>query len=349
MHEDNATPLLGQSTAMRALLQSLEQLAATDATVFVRGESGTGKELFASELHRLSSRSEHRFVVVRCASVPRDLLESELFGHEAGAYPGAERRYIGALEQANGGTVLLDEVCELDPRLQADILRFLQTRTLRRVGGTEPVEVDVRIVAATHGDPAEATRSGRLREDLYYRLHVVSVDIPPLRERQSDIIVLAESFLDRFARKYGKSFSGFGDGALAALELHDWPGNVRELSNAVERAVVLNAGPQVSVHMLPGTVRASAAQERREAAAAVAVAPATNGRSNGNAVASDEILPFTEVERREILRALRICDGNVSATAQRLKLGQATVYRKIKKYGISLRRGVRTTVASSGS
>jgi DNA-binding NtrC family response regulator len=296
---------VGDSPAMLRVYDTIEHVAETDVTVFVTGESGTGKELVAQAVHDLSARKRGPFVALHCGSIPRDLLESELFGHEAGATGNGE--YVGALEQADGGTLFLDEICEMDPRLQTKMLHFLQDPEFRRVGGSERLRVDVRIVATTNRDPYDEIRKGRLRDDLYYRLHVVPVHMPPLRERNGDLRVLARHFLEGFAAKYGKPFDGFSDEALA----------------------VLGDGPRVTLEQLPEDVL-------DPPAAAGAPASASNG--------SDVILPFTEVEKREIARALRICDWNVAAAAQRLQLGQATVYRKIKKYGIPLARRSRETV-----
>ena len=322
--------LVGNSPPMRRLYDVIEHVSRTDVTVLVTGESGTGKELVAHAIHDLSDRRGGSFVAVNCASIPRDLLESELFGHEKGAFTGAVSRYIGSCEQADGGTLFLDELCEMDVSLQSKMLRFLQSRTFHRLGSTTEVKVDARIVAATNRDPLAEIKAGRLREDLYYRLNVVPIDAPPLRARKGDVPMLAETFLSRFSAKYGKYFYDFAPDALRALDAYAWPGNVRELENLIERIVVLNNGSQVTPAMLPRSVRTAQPYDGTD----------EFGRD------PDVILPFKEVERREIIRALRICGGNVSKAAERLGIGQATMYRKIKKYGVRPRRKSRDTVRS---
>ncbi len=320
--------IVGQSPRMRQIYDVIEHVSRTDVTVFVTGESGTGKELVASAIHELSERRAAPFVALHCASVPRDLLESELFGHEKGALPGADVRYAGCAEQADGGTLFLDEICEVDPGLQSKLLRFLETRRFQRLGGTELVRVNLRIVASTNRDPMEEIRAGRLRADRYSRLNVVPVGLPPLRERRGDVALLVAHFLDRFTAKYGKYFYDCSPEAMDALSRHPWPGNVRELENTIERIVVLNNASQINARMLPAGVLAGAAAAREGDPSELAPAP-------------DVILPFTEVEKREIARALRLCGWNVAKAAERLELGQATLYRKIKKYGIRLLRKTR--------
>ena len=328
----NFQSMVGQSPRMRQVYDAIEHVSRTDVTVFVTGESGTGKELVAQAIHELSERRAHAFIALHCAAVPREMLESELFGHERGALPGAEARYVGCAEQADGGTLFLDEICEVDPQLQSKMLRFIETKRIQRVGGTEIVRVNARIVASTNRDPMEQIRQGRLREDLYYRLNVVPVELAPLRERRSDIPLLVAHFLDRFAQKYGKYFYDCSPEAVDALTRYSWPGNVRELENVIERIVVLNNASQVTARMLPHNVVQGAAAARE-------------GDASEQAPGPDVILPFDEVEKREISRALRICGWNVAKAAERLELGQATLYRKIKKYGIRLLRKTRETAA----
>jgi DNA-binding NtrC family response regulator len=328
----NFQNLIGQSPRMRQVYDAIEHVSRTDVTVFLTGESGTGKGLAAQAIHELSERRPHRLVTLHCASTPADLLESELFGHERGAVPGAEARYVGCAEQAHGGTLFLDEVCAVDAQLQSKMLRFLETRRFQRVGGSESVKVDVRILASTNREPMEEIRQGRLREDLYYRLNVVPVEMPPLRDRRGDVPLLVASFLERFAAKYGKYFYDCAPEAMDSLSRYAWPGNVRELENVVERVVVLNNASQVTARMLPQNVLHGATSARE-------------GDPSEQAPGPDVILPFTEVEKREIARALRICGWNVAKAAERLDLGQATLYRKIKKYGIRLLRKPRETAA----
>ncbi len=325
--------LVGQSPVMRELYDVMEHVARTDVTVLVTGESGTGKEIVARAIHDLGDRRSASFVAVNCASIPGELLESELFGHERGAFTGAVSRYVGCCEQANGGTLFLDEICEMDVSLQSKMLRFLQSRTFHRLGAAEEIHVDTRIVAATNRNPLDEIRAGRLREDLYYRLNVVPVETPALRLRSGDVPLLAQHFLTRFTAKYGKYFHDLNADVLQTLSTYGWPGNVRELENMIERVVVLNNGTQVTTHMLPTVV--------------FDASHATGGEDLLRG--PDEILPFTEVEKREITRALRICGGNVSQAAERLGLGQATLYRKIKKYDIRPKRKGRTTAPSNGA
>jgi two-component system repressor protein LuxO len=321
----NFQNMVGQSPRMRQVYDAIEHVSRTDVTVFVTGESGTGKELVAQAIHELSERRAHPFVALHCASVPREMLESELFGHERGAFPGADARFAGCAEQAEGGTLFLDEVCEVDPQLQSKLLRLLETKRFQRLGGTETVRANCRILASTNRDPMEQIRQGKLREDLYYRLNVVPVELPPLRDRRGDVPLLVAHFLDRFTQKYGKYFYDCSPEALDALSKYAWPGNVRELENVIERIVVLNNASQVTGRMLPQNVLQGASAARE-------------GDPSEQAPGPDVILPFEEVEKREIARALRICGWNVARAAERLELGQATLYRKIKKYGIRLLR-----------
>ena len=243
--------LLGRSDAMRAVFRTIERVAASESTVLVRGESGTGKELAARAIHDLGPRAGGPFVAVNCAAIPETLMESELFGHERGAFTDARERRIGKFEQANGGTLFLDEIGELAPAPQAKLLRALQERVIERIGGAQPIPVDARIIAATNRDLEEEVREGRFREDLYYRIHVVPVELPPLRERHEDVALLAEHFL---AGASGSPPRRLSRAALSALARHSWPGNVRELENALERAVTLCDGEVVDVGDLPDAI-----------------------------------------------------------------------------------------------
>lgn len=314
--------LVGVSPRMQRIYSIIESVGATDVTVFVTGPSGTGKELVAKALHRCSPRAEGPFVAINCAAIPKDLLESELFGHERGAFTGATACYRGCCEQADSGTLFLDEICEMDILLQSKLLRFLQERRVNRLGGREEIPIDVRVIAATNRDPAEEVRRGRLREDLYYRLNVVPVEVPPLKDRREDLPLLASVFLERFCAKHGKYFYDFSADAMGALLSYDWPGNVRELENVVERVVVLNNAAQVTRAMLPEAVVRGSTETSTGA-----------GMDEGGA-----ILPMREVERRAITRALAICSGNVARAARRLQIGQATLYRRIKEYSLPTRR-----------
>jgi two-component system, NtrC family, response regulator HydG len=312
--------LLGEAPGFRAVLDTLRQAAPTSATVLLSGESGTGKELAARLVHDLSPRAQGPFVPINCAAIPEGLLESELFGHERGAFTGAVARKEGRFERARGGTLLLDEVGEIPASLQVKLLRFLQDGVLERVGGSEGVRVDVRVVAATNRDLAAEVKAGRFREDLFYRLDVVSVRLPPLRERREDVPLLAMAFLRRMAEKHGKPVHAFTPAALAALELYPWPGNVRELLHAVERAVILCRGDGVDVPDLPESIRA---------------APAAPGeRAPGGAPAS-LVVPLgttlEEIERLVIRETLRETRGDKNLAAQILGIAARTIYRKLDR------------------
>ena len=238
--------IIGSSPEMLRVLRNIEKMAPTNVAVLLRGESGTGKELLARAVHKLSARVREPFVPINCAAIPETLLESELFGHEKGAFTGALKQTIGKIESANGGTLFLDEIGDVPLPMQVKLLRFLQDQVVERIGGRNPVQVDVRIVCATNQDLDLMMVEGRFREDLYYRLNEVTVQVPPLRERASDAVVLASFFLSRFAAEYGRPARGFSATALAALRDHPWPGNVRELENRVKRAIVMTDGPSLS-------------------------------------------------------------------------------------------------------
>ena len=303
---------LGASPAMQAVYRVIEAAAASRATVFVTGESGTGKELAAAAVHRLSPRAGGPFVPINCAAIPRDLIESEIFGHVRGAFTGAVADRQGAAQAANSGTLFLDEICEMDLALQGKLLRFVQTGQFTPVGASRPVSVDVRFVCATNRDPLAEVKAGRFREDLYYRLHVVPLRLPPLRERGEDVILLAEAFLARAAAEEGRRFRRLAPDAKAALLAHSWPGNVRELENAIRGAVVLADGEELTAEMLPAAVRAP--PPRRAPPPAAVDAPA--------------ILPLAEVERRAIEAAIAACGGNIPRAAAALGISPSTLYRK---------------------
>jgi Nif-specific regulatory protein len=324
--------IVGQSPAMTAVYALIARAAATDATVLLRGETGVGKGLFARAIHANGARREAPLVTVDCTTLPATLVESELFGHERGAYTGADRRVVGKVELAQGGTLFLDEVAELPPSAQAKLLRFLQERAFERVGGRETLRADVRIVAATHRRLEELVQRRELREDLFYRLRVVEIAIPPLRARGGDEIVsLARHFLEHYARKHrhhdradrdGRALF-LGEPALAALRAHPWPGNVRELEHAIERAVVLAAGPTIEPEHL-GLLPPDATGRR-------SLLPAASDVSAGaGSVTLPLGLTLAEAERRYVDATLRASEGNVTRAAESLGVGRNTLKRKRK-------------------
>jgi len=326
--------MVGVSPSLHSIFATIKNVAGTDAPVFLSGESGTGKELAANAIHMLSPRSSGRLVAVNCAAIPKDLLESELFGHEKGAFTGADRQHVGRCEQADGGVLFLDEICEMALPLQSKLLRFLQNHTFTRVGGSEEVAVETRIIAATNKEPLRQVESGHLREDLYYRLNVVPIHIPPLRERPEDIPVLAEHFLNLMCEKYDKYFYGFAPEAVRLLLAYHWPGNVRELRNAIERIVVLATTDRVTPELFPDHIRDAAAKRRVPRLEVDKALELIQGalRTAQAPAGTDEVLPFAEVEKRAILAAVRKCGGDISKAARRLGLSRATIYRKLDKY-----------------
>ena len=313
--------LVGGSEPMRRVLEQVRKVAATDATVLVLGESGTGKELVARAIHDGSPRRERPFVSVSCAAIPEGLLESELFGHEKGAFTGAVRRKLGRFELAHEGTLFLDEVGELPPSVQVKLLRVLQERRFERVGGEETVEVDVRLVSATNRDLAAMAQEGRFREDLYYRLDVVSIRLPPLRERPGDVEELARHFLARAAPRLGRAVTGFTPEALEALRRHRWPGNVRELENVIEQALVFAEGELVTPAELPDALRRAPPPQLSPPLAAPA-----GDRS------LTEVLE--DLERQLILAAYEKAKGVKAETARLLGIKPSALYYKLEKYGI---------------
>ena len=306
--------IIGSSAPMVALWDLIVHVAPTEATVLIIGESGTGKELVASALHHKSLRSGGPFVKVNCAALAETLLESELFGHERGAFTGADRRREGRFVQAHGGTLFLDEIGETSPAMQAKLLRVLQEHELQRVGGQETIRVDVRIIVATNRDLEEEVAAGRFREDLYYRLNVVELEVPPLRDRHGDIPLLATYFLRRFADKNNRAVSGITPECMDILNRYPWPGNVRELEHCIERGVILMRGDYLDVNALPLAVqRWAGANEPRE---------------------TGEPSTLKEAEKALILKTLEETGGNRSEAARRLQITRKTLLNKLKSYGI---------------
>ena len=305
--------ILGTSAAMQEVFDTIRQAAPTRATVLIQGESGTGKELVARALHQCSPRAQGPFIPVHCAALSPTLLESELFGHEKGAFTGAQERRRGRFEMADGGTLFLDEIGEIDPSLQVKILRVLEERKFERVGGTETLHVDVRLVAATNRDLKKMVEEGKFREDLFYRLFVVNLTLPPLREREGDIVLLAQHYLKALAAEHGKKASGITPDAMDLLSAYPWPGNVRELRNVIERMVVLGSGEKLTVRDLPPSFRLAAG--RAESAA-----------RPGSAL--------RDAERQLIEEALRKNKGSRTKAAQDLGISRRTLHRKINEFGL---------------
>jgi len=312
--------LLGRSAAMRQVYRTIERVAASHVSVLVTGESGTGKELVARAIHELGPRASGPFVAINCAAIPESLMESELFGHERGAFTDATERRIGRFEQARGGTLFLDEIGELATSVQAKLLRALQERTIERVGGREPIAVDARFVAATNRDLARDVAAGRFRADLYYRIHVVSVVLPALRERREDVPLLAQAFLERAARQAGRSELQLSRAASAALARYAWPGNVRELENAIEHAVALSEGPSIEERDLPEAVLAGSRAE------ALGDAVRTGQLSLEEATAR-----FEQALLRE---ALERSDWNQTRAAEQLGITRRVLKLKMDRYGL---------------
>jgi DNA-binding NtrC family response regulator len=327
--------MIGRSLAMQAVYRTIEAAAPSKATVFITGETGTGKELCAEAIHKLSPRARKPFVAINCAAIPKDLLESEIFGHVAGAFTGASKDRAGAASQADGGTLFLDEICEIDFDLQAKLLRFIQLETFRRVGGSKTEQADIRFVCATNRDPLEEVKARRFREDLYYRLHVIPVEMPSLRAREDDVLLLAEHFLAQFAARDGKAFTGFDGSARDALLTYPWPGNVRELQNAIQHAVVLNKGPLLSAAALaPGLRDGLDAHggERRPTRVAEQPSEPPPGPEPATPPGDLPMLPLWRIEKDAITRTLASCGGDVQKAAVVLEISASTIYRKLQSW-----------------
>ena len=304
--------IIGKSEKLSKMMSTIEQVAPTKATVLVTGESGVGKELVADALHSLSDRKDGPFIKVHCASLSANLLESELFGHEKGSFTGAVSQKKGRFELANGGTIFLDEIGEIDANTQVKILRVLQEREFERVGGTETIHVDVRVVAATNRNLEEEVKKGNFREDLYYRLNVVHIEVPPLRERKEDIPLLLNSFLNEFNSENSKNIEGFTPQARKLLCSYSWPGNIRQLRNSIESAVVLARGKLIDVEDLPEQV----VSHENESKLSIKVG-----------------LSLEEAERMFIMSTLDYCGGNKTKASEMLKIGRKTLHRKLEEYG----------------
>ncbi|HWO21766.1 MAG TPA: sigma-54 dependent transcriptional regulator [Kofleriaceae bacterium] len=311
--------IVGDSPPMQRVFEIVDQVAPSRATVLITGESGTGKELVANALHQRSPRAGGPFVKLHCAALAESLLESELFGHERGAFTGALARKDGRFQIADGGTLFLDEIGEISPTIQVKLLRFLQEHEFERVGGTQTIRVDVRVITATNRNLLEEVGKGRFREDLYYRLNVVAIEMPPLRDRRSDIPPLAKFFLERYARENGKAVGGLSAEALELLTAYDWPGNVRELENAVERAVVLTTGSAIEARQLPPNVRP------RQSPGGMPIIPGAT---------------MAEIERYAILETLKSTAGSTSKAAEILGISARTIQYRLHEYNAAPRSDV---------
>jgi DNA-binding NtrC family response regulator len=311
--------ILGQSPRMQEVFDVVKQAAPSAATILLNGESGTGKELVAHAIHRLSPRAQGPFIPVHCASLSTNLLESELFGHEKGAFTGASERRRGRFELADGGTLFLDEISEIEPAIQVKLLRVLEERKFERVGGNETLEVDIRLIAATNRDLKAMVDQGKFRQDLFFRLDVVSILLPPLREREDDVVLLCHHFLKEFAQQNNKVIGEFTPDALQILSAYSWPGNVRELRNVIERMVVLSRGPKLTARDLPAALRLAVQQD------------STSGtlRGGGSLTGTDSL---ESVERNLIQAALKRRQGNRTQAAAQLGISRRTLQRKLKQY-----------------
>ncbi|EJG0879105.1 sigma-54-dependent Fis family transcriptional regulator [Vibrio parahaemolyticus] len=358
---------IGSSLPMQAVYKTIDAVAPTSASVFIVGESGTGKEVCAEAVHRQSDRRDKPFIAINCGAIPRDLMESEIFGHVKGAFTGATTDRKGAATLAHGGTLFLDELCEMELEMQKKLLRFLQTGTYTPLGGTKEMKVDVRIICATNRDPLTEVKEGRFREDLYYRVHVVPIDMPPLRERGSDIVTLAKHFLTTYAKEDKKKFSNIDTEAQHVIKHYEWPGNVRQLQNIIRNIVVLNNDEKVTVAHLPAQLTQKKTQARTVTSVHVESSSPSNNLNGHNAPAMQtqpvepvqpvqevpaqqtqptvgvetpshslspyfnadgSIRPMWQVEREAIQNAIAYCDGNVLNAAVMLELSPSTVYRK---------------------
>lgn len=345
---------IGQSLAMQTVYRILRSVAPTNASVFITGESGVGKELCAEALHLLSKRRDKPFIAVNCAAIPKDLMESEIFGHVKGSFTGASVDRRGAALQADGGTLFLDEVAEMDLALQSKLLRFLQEKTVQRVGEDHLLRSDARIICATNRDPLSEVAAGRFREDLFYRLHVVPLELPPLRDRDSDVLLLGRHFLEVFSREDGKSFKGFAPEAEAMLLAYPWPGNIRQLQNVIRSVVVLNQGETVTPDMLPRYLWTAAdlssppvpVEARAVAPLAMAQASLTAPISLAGPAVSlaappvslpasaslADIRPLEDVIRQTVESAIERCGGSIPRAAAALQVSPSTIYRRIEAW-----------------
>ncbi|MEF1284357.1 sigma-54 dependent transcriptional regulator [Vibrio sp. M250220] len=311
---------IGSSQTMQAVYRTIDSAAASKASIFITGESGTGKEVCAEAIHATSKRGDKPFIAINCAAIPKDLIESELFGHVKGAFTGAATDRQGAAELADGGTLFLDELCEMDLELQTKLLRFIQTGTFQKVGSSKMKSVDVRFVCATNRDPWKEVEEGRFREDLYYRLYVIPLHLPPLRERGDDIIEIAYSLLGFMSKEEGKDFVRLAPDVVERFARYEWPGNVRQLQNVLRNVVVLNNGREILLEMLPPPLNKPATNEIRVPLA------------QSETVSVQDIFPLWLTEKSAIEQAIKACDGNIPKAAGYLDVSPSTIYRKLQAW-----------------
>lgn len=324
--KDRFQGFVGESTLMQAVYRSIENIADSNATVFITGESGTGKEVAADAIHKSGRRASGPFVALNCGAIPENLLESEIFGHVKGAFTGALENRIGAAKEADGGTLFLDEVCEMELKLQVKLLRFLQTGMIQRVGASRPEPVNVRVVCATNRNPALEVAEGRFREDLYYRLNVIPLELPPLRERGDDVQQIADFFVEKFSSEEGKEFERVSDESRRTISTHAWPGNVRELQNTIRRAIVMGSGPELEITIGAGPTasQASPADDTADIASHQTPGePATDMFGH---------MTMMAIEQAVITQRIDKMGGNVTKAARSLDLSPSTLYRKMEKW-----------------
>lgn len=322
---------IGSSLPMQSVYRIIDSSASSNATVFITGESGTGKEVCATSIHKRSSRSDKPFIALNCGAIPRDLMESEIFGHTKGAFTGAVSAREGAASRASGGTLFLDELCEMDLDLQTKLLRFIQTGTFQKVGSNKLETVDVRFVCATNKDPLEEVKKGNFREDLYYRLHVIPIHLPPLRERGADVGLIMNHLLNQYASEENKRFAGFEAGANIAMQTYEWPGNVRQLQNVIRNIVVLNQGGAITQEMLPPPLNEIAPPEMVPNPVLNMAAPTPQPVMAVDSV-QGQIRPLWQVEKDAIESAIKQCGDNIPKAAALLEVSASTIYRKRERW-----------------
>ncbi|WP_443977676.1 quorum-sensing sigma-54 dependent transcriptional regulator LuxO [Vibrio fluvialis] len=316
----NYQGFIGSSQTMLAVYRTIDSAASSKASIFITGESGTGKEVCAEAIHAASRRGDKPFIAINCAAIPKDLIESELFGHVKGAFTGAATDRQGAAELADGGTLFLDELCEMDLDLQTKLLRFIQTGTFQKVGSSKMKSVDVRFVCATNRDPWKEVQEGRFREDLYYRLYVIPLHLPPLRERGDDVIEIAYSLLGYMSKEEGKGFVRLAPEVVERFKQYEWPGNVRQLQNVLRNVVVLNEGREITLNMLPPPLN--------QPSESIISAP----KASAAPVSVHEIFPLWMTEKQAIEKAIEACDGNIPRAAGYLDVSPSTIYRKLQTW-----------------